>query len=564
MTERRVFLWALAGLLGAKLFLMILSAPNPLSPIDFLRPVDDAFISYRYAENVAHGRGLAYNPGDRVEGGTSIGLIALLTPFSFLGVARLDFIAVIMSLLASAATVALAYRLMRRDNEDEPRAGEGFALVYLTLSVSVLVWAWAGMEAALLSTVWLAAILRHLRERDQARSPWLSALLTVAAGWLHPDGILIAVVLGLSWLIPFDKKRAIRGVAYGTIVVAVFGAYWLWRWRYFGYPMPNTFYVKAGDGGLSLAKAGLTYVRVAWIATLVPLIALYYGIRRARSWRTWPRWAFLMLGLAAIYTAYVIKVGGDFYPFHRFYVALMPAFTLLAWRWRRDALAERGVAAAPLTRARVLRLVLLVALMNLWSFIYTFQGLIHRDLQRVVMHFATVGRALQEATPEDAVVATLPIGAVGFFSKRPIHDMMGLVDLHIARVEHDEDRGIIGHQKFDHAYTLAQRPNLVMVLPSLYSDDEAGFRKWINENSLEPTQYRIYEQTALREQYRLVRLPVGRLAAFGFLRADLVGATGYDRWRTMSDEETAEAFTTPQRAAAHPLHGRSFGIWSFK
>ena len=32
---------------------------------------DDAFISFRYAANLAHGRGLVWNPGERVEGYTN-------------------------------------------------------------------------------------------------------------------------------------------------------------------------------------------------------------------------------------------------------------------------------------------------------------------------------------------------------------------------------------------------------------------------------------------------------------------------------------------------------------
>src|SRR5689334_9481238 len=33
--------------------------------------LDDAFISYRYAENLVRGRGLVFNPGERVEGYTN-------------------------------------------------------------------------------------------------------------------------------------------------------------------------------------------------------------------------------------------------------------------------------------------------------------------------------------------------------------------------------------------------------------------------------------------------------------------------------------------------------------
>ena len=35
-------------------------------------PIDDAFISYRYAENLVAGLGLVYSPGEYVEGFTNL------------------------------------------------------------------------------------------------------------------------------------------------------------------------------------------------------------------------------------------------------------------------------------------------------------------------------------------------------------------------------------------------------------------------------------------------------------------------------------------------------------
>lgn len=560
-SDRRVFTLALAGMICAKFVLMFLGAGNPQNPLDFLRPVDDAYISYRYAENLAHGFGLEYNPGERVEGGTSVALIALLAPFSLAGIRRIDFVAVVLSLLASAGTVMLASRYLRERTTGPIGRAEAFVLAFLTLSTCVLVWAWAGMETSIFALVWLAGALRHLRESEREEWPWASALLTVAAGLLHPDGVLLAPVLGLSWLFPFTKARAIRGVAYGAIVVGVFGAYWLARWSYFGYPMPNTFYAKVGSGA-DLFRAGFTYVRVAVFSTLVPLVTAYYAIRTIKGWRSWPREVAIFLGAATIYVLYVMKVGGDFYPFHRFFLAALVLLTLAGWRLRGIT---RATPESPATRRTWALVILAVALMNIWSFFYTFQGLIHRDLQRVVRNFAATGNAMRDAMPENTTVATLPIGALGFFSKLRIHDMMGLVDLHIARLPRDATRGVVGHEKFDHAYTLSKRPEAIVVLPSLYSDDAAGYEKWLNENALAPSQYRIYEQAALREEYRLVKLPVRRnLVAYGFLRRELVGAPGYEKWIAMSDADHEAAFTTPSRAKAHPLHGKSFGIWTFK
>ncbi|MCC6158208.1 MAG: hypothetical protein IT350_09155 [Deltaproteobacteria bacterium] len=560
-SDRRVFSFALAAIICAKFVLVFLGAGNPQNPLDFLRPVDDAYISYRYAENLAHGFGLEYNPGERVEGGTSIALIALLAPFSLAGIRRIDFVAVVLSLLASAGTVTLASRYLRERTTGLIGRAEAFVLAFLTLSTCVLVWAWAGMETSIFAFVWLAGVLRHLRESEREDWPWASALLTVAAGLLHPDGVLLAPILGLSWLFPFTKTRAVRGVVYGAIVVALFGGYWLARWTYFGYPMPNTFYAKVGSGA-DLFRAGFTYIRVAVFSTLVPLATAFYALKTIKGWRSWPREVWIFLGAATIYVLYVMKVGGDFYPFHRFFLAALVLLTLAGWRLRGISGKTSG---GPASRKAWALVVLAIAAMNVWSYFYTFQGLIHRDLQRVVKNFAATGVAMRDSMPENTTVATLPIGALGFFSKLRIHDMMGLVDLHIARLPRDATRGVVGHEKFDHAYTLSKRPEAIVVLPSLYTDDNAGYEKWLNENALAPSQYRIYEQSALREEYRLAKLPVRKkLVAYGFLRKELVGTPDYDKWTAMSDADNDLAFATPSRAAAHPLHGKSFGIWTFK
>jgi hypothetical protein len=46
---------------------------------------DDAYISYRYALNLASGQGLVFNSGERVEGFSNLLYVLLLTPVAALG-----------------------------------------------------------------------------------------------------------------------------------------------------------------------------------------------------------------------------------------------------------------------------------------------------------------------------------------------------------------------------------------------------------------------------------------------------------------------------------------------
>src|SRR5262245_61339106 len=70
--------------------LALLCVPAALAVAGWFRwfavyQVDDAFIVYRYAENLARGLGFVFNPGERVEGVTCFLWTVFLAPFAALG-----------------------------------------------------------------------------------------------------------------------------------------------------------------------------------------------------------------------------------------------------------------------------------------------------------------------------------------------------------------------------------------------------------------------------------------------------------------------------------------------
>src|SRR6266704_196964 len=68
--------------------------------------VDDAFIVYRYAGNLARGEGFVFNPGERVEGVTCFLWTILLAPWTAIGL-KLPVVAPILTALAGGAAVLL-------------------------------------------------------------------------------------------------------------------------------------------------------------------------------------------------------------------------------------------------------------------------------------------------------------------------------------------------------------------------------------------------------------------------------------------------------------------------
>src|SRR5688572_8374570 len=77
-------------------------------------PFDDAYISFRYAENLAAGRGLVYNEGERVFGSSTPLYVLWLTALRLLAPGELATAAVRANAIAFVVAALLAGRLVRQ------------------------------------------------------------------------------------------------------------------------------------------------------------------------------------------------------------------------------------------------------------------------------------------------------------------------------------------------------------------------------------------------------------------------------------------------------------------
>ncbi|MDP8222682.1 MAG: hypothetical protein P9L99_04925 [Candidatus Lernaella stagnicola] len=527
--------------------------------------VDDAWITYAYARNLAAGHGIAFNPGEHVEGCTAFLHMVILAPFALL-TERLDLVAVVINVLAWAGVALLAWSFIR-PKHDEPVGVFGyFIAAFALLGFSGVAWTYSGMEMPLVALAWLGAVKLHLWEREHGKWPILSALVTVAAGLLRPDGILVAITLALStWVESPKKLNWSKAIAYSVVVVGLFGGYWLWRWNYFGYPLPNTFYAKVTHTSWSLTQTGILYV-VRWLVGMVlPLlgvVAAWYAWRR----RVAPRWLRVMAGLLATSVAYVLLVGADFFSFHRF---LLPAFVpmlLLVWWFGIGALERRREEKKTKPMSRNGKIALAVAAFIVFQFVYFLgrippQGLVHGFIVTNTADWAYVAKQLRRHTPPEAKIATIPIGAMKYFSHRYILDLVGLTDTHIAHAEVPTGVAITGHEKYDIDYVMERAPELIFTWPGLMPSEPEGLIKWVMSNIGAEAQKKLMLHPKTEEMYRFVWLPVdekipvrrGSLerwqnmkrgewtgdsyakGVIGLLRQDLVGTEAYSEFVPMNE-----------------------------
>lgn len=417
---------------------------------------DDSFISFRYAHNLARGHGLVFNPGERVEGYTNFLWTMLMAGAIAVG-ADVVMISKVAAAVAGIATLWLAFHLGRQ--ELDSRWSGAVIAGMLAMTASFARYAVSGMETLLYGMLVMLGLYLYLHSLKANTIPFVAGIVLALAAMTRPEGALIYGIVTLHfililWLRPHPtRKRLVYLSGWLAGYGVVYAPYFAWRYAYYGYLLPNTFYAKVGQPGLAMFVRGLLYLRDVLLllnpqAVLCLVLGLFWRGRRATQ--------TLLFGLVGVYLGYLVAVGGDQQAFFgpRFVLPLLPLiYTLgaggalgLAIRLgqRRQRWLYGGLISA------------LVCIFALWS---SFERQGYKGLQNT-MHrgWVTVGHWLTtQAQPIDTL-AVEAAGIIPFYTDLYTIDMLGLNDLHIAHLDMPTGGGLAGHEKTDPAYILARRP----------------------------------------------------------------------------------------------------------
>lgn len=434
---------------------------------------DDAFISFRYAEHLADGLGLVWNPGERVEGYTNF-LWVVLMSFAIQAGRSPEFWSNAIGIACGGALLALvAQRAFDGEREsaasgsDDADSGADFssrrslspvfiALLFLAPTIaasrSFAAWSTGGLATMPFALLIYLATERYLIERRADRvtlTQLTSSLLLAAAALTRPDGILFAGLLALVFLADVMRgRRSLRAfLLWCAPLVVIVGAHFLWRFSYYGYLLPNTFYAKVNG---FYAAQSVQYFRlfhadylVGWFLPflLIPALAM-------RSARVSVYTLFVLS-----YGAYLFYIGGDHFEF-RFLVFLFPYFYWLLLRGIAIASQTLPARMAPLGAGCIALLLFSTTLYG------TIRGETSRDntgvadlgvAKRYAERRVREGILLREsidkgALPKDAVICVIGAGAVPYYTKWETIDFHGINDESVAHLKLSA-RGMIAHEK---------------------------------------------------------------------------------------------------------------------
>jgi hypothetical protein len=441
---------------------------------------DDAYISFRYARNLARGHGLRFNLGPEapVEGYSNFLWTLYCAGIEALG-GNPELWAPLASFLCGAVLLALVLRVLRE------RFELALPVAFLTtlglaLFPPFAVWATGGLE-----TMPFALLLFVSFERLVLRRAGVAPVAAAVAG----VGLALLRFEGLAWAVLFGALAAVARrcssqawlkpiATYFAILLPLYGAYYAWRFAYYGLPLPNTAYAKLGFGAAALEQ-GFGYLAVYILTFLTPLAVL---CAVPAAWSARWRVPGSMTAAAALGTlAYPVLVGGDFMAMGRFFVQGL-AFQALTCGLLLQRLWQAGgvVRAASAAAAAALAALGLLPAWNVHLVPASVRAPFHfrhnrneplseyeqwRYMCGTTRHGKAKGLALKEhAKPGDSAVA-VAIGSFGYFSELYLHDRVGLVSHEVAvRDDPDARKRSPGHTKGVHSsFFLERRPTYMRV-----------------------------------------------------------------------------------------------------
>ncbi len=400
--------------------LILFAAALRVFAVRISAPVDDAYITFRYARNLADGLGFVYNAGERVLGTTTTLFTLLLVPFAKLHI-PLEIAAAGLAVAASLGSLLVLFSLVRSAISlrypSPPRVAEDAGLLaaaFYGLFYAAIGACGYGMETQVFELLALGAL--HTAGRNRPRA---AAGLLALAAMTRPEGLLLAAFLGLIALIRWLRDRHRFPWGPGLLFIALLLPWLLFATVYFGSPVPNSVLAKASQQAISIGM---------WARFFIlrnPVIALtWVGGAIGAFWSVRNRSGILQL-LALWAAAYTL-----------FFLIARPPFLGL-WYFPPLASPLLGLAAAGVVGiARVVTPrrtgLALLAASFVWMALLVILApralaTLRRSRSVAEVVYRPMGRWLRDnAKPQDLVEAS-DIGYIGYLSNRRIWDASALV-----------------------------------------------------------------------------------------------------------------------------------------
>ena len=260
------------GVSKTELYFMIIVLIMSRAVAYALFPVfDDAFITFRYAHNLANGDGFIYNLGEWVLGTTSP-LFGLFSALFFIFGGTPETWIPWLNISLDIVLLLLGWRFLFQEQK------AAFILFWMFFSLSPMLAriSVGGMEANLFSVVTVSAFALYNTNR-----PRTASAVAAVSYFLRPEGVLTVAVLCLWEL--FGHRQVRRAIILGVIAICTVAPVLAAIFMMYGSFLPQSVIAKSHHvpvPPLSVLQQLLAPEPISAIFSVIGVISLYVAARR--------------------------------------------------------------------------------------------------------------------------------------------------------------------------------------------------------------------------------------------------------------------------------------------
>jgi arabinofuranosyltransferase len=306
-----------AVVLGLLLFAILYA----LMRVDYsLPPAEDAAMLMRYAVHLAEGHGIVWNIGEKpVDGATDFLFMVMVAALIKAGLTpevaarSLIFVCHVLNVFLIYFSLRFLFSINR-----EIALLPALYLAAATGPLYIVTCFGAPVFALFASITWFFA-LKLIFIGSSRYTQLAFGLFSLLTGLIRPEGVILTLLMLFSIIIAKGIRESRFSILSWIFFVIILGGfYFLWRWHYFGYPLPNPYYKKGG--GILYFSSLIDSYRA--IETFGILFIIINAIGMLHS--EWRRATFaLFVPVIGFATAFIL-ISNEMNIFKRFQYPILP------------------------------------------------------------------------------------------------------------------------------------------------------------------------------------------------------------------------------------------------
>ncbi|MBT3297661.1 hypothetical protein HN385_01955 [archaeon] len=459
-----------------KILLACLIILFSLQLIFFHHTIDDSFISFRYSENLVNHGELNWNVGENpVEGYSNFLWVILATLPLIFGLNIYLFMKIVGMIFGLMSVIAI-YKLSK---ELSPNLN-WYPPLFLSLSYPFALWSVSAMETSFFTFLLIISIYYFVVELRFGKG-YKSSILFLCLALTRSEGVILFIIslsfrLFYIYMCERNKLQKTKGLIYKLIntlkknivwiliFVIPYLIYFFWRWNYYGFFFPNTYYVK------NMPFGGLNYI-IGTVLIFSPfiLIGLFYFMKN-KNWK----WTYIFM-IQFFFFLTFLNINPIMGNILRYVIPILPFFALPIPFIFGESIVRKN---------KLLKMFFLIFCVCILGVNFINFSNNYEITKTYVLNIENVNIPLGISfSDKNLTVALGDCGIIPFYSKSSVIDLLAL------------NNEFLAHNGFSSEYVINERPDVIIL--RVASDDKEIFFPFDSVSAL------IYENDLLHEFYEL-------------------------------------------------------------